>query len=60
MAGNLKQQGFTLIELIVVLVIVVLGFSAVGYSIHQETTRQKLKPLQETLFLHCVMPEDRL
>ena len=33
MRGNLKQQGFTLIELIVVLVIVILGFSAIGISI---------------------------
>jgi general secretion pathway protein H len=33
MQRNLKQRGFTLIELIVVLVIVILGFSAIGISI---------------------------
>lgn len=43
MQGFPKQQGFTLIELIIVLVIVILGFSAIGISISSGNDAAQIK-----------------
>ncbi|TAL52774.1 MAG: type II secretion system protein GspH [Methylovulum sp.] len=43
MQGYPKQQGFTLIELIVVLVIVILGFSAIGISLSSGNDTAEIK-----------------
>jgi len=43
MQGYPKEQGFTLIELIIMLVIVILGFSAIGISISSGNDAAEIK-----------------